>query len=377
MKFSIKIADAKNALEAASVVLNTNTQIQEVLKNYMIQADENGVLFLGTDLEIAMLARQKSTVESSGSVLVDGKKLSDIIRYASGETLDFEIVNDKLEIRSATGKSSLLTRTSEEYPKVDDFDNSHPFSTINRQQFIQSLEKVTFAVCEDETRRALNAIQIKDNQFVSTDGKMVAVFTNPVKFDLPEVLIPQRSITPLLRVLKKFDAEEIKFQEARAFYYFKIGENSFSIRKVTVQFPLEKVKEIINKAKDNNKIKVEFNRTSLISAIERVRLNASADTHALYLGITNGKTTLKSQDGFGNYSVEQIPSTLVGDEEVSQVDIFFNWLNLMDVLKAMSGDKVSVQFAKKYQKSAMYLGEQNLDAVLLPIESSFDYQALK
>ncbi len=375
MKFTIKIADAKTALEAATVVLNANSNVQEILKSYLIQADDKGVLIQGTDLEIAMIARQTSTVEEQGSVLVDGKKLSDIIRYASGEDLVFETADDKITIKSATGKSVLVTCPTDEYPKIDNFHEDEEFATVNRQQFIAALETVLFSVCEDETRRALNAVSIKDNQFVSTDGKMIAIYTSPVPFPIPETLIPQRSLAPLLRVLKKYNTETLSFQDTKAFYYFKIGADVFSIRKVNLQFPLPRLKTLIAKSKEGNTVKVGFNRTALIGAIERIRLNASPDSHAIYLGITNGKTIIKTQDGFGNYSTEELASTL-DSEDVKKVDIFFNWLNLLDVLKAMSGDKVDCRFNVKYGKSPLYLGEANLDAVLLPIEQTFQQEAL-
>jgi DNA polymerase-3 subunit beta len=372
MKFTIDIAKAKTALEASSVVLSANAQIQEILKNYMIQADSNGVLILGTDLELALIARQSAKIEEPGSCLVSGKKLSDIIRYASGKTLTFETSADKITVSSSTGKSVLLSRSTEEFPNVEDFDETQPYVSLNRAQFIAALHRVLFAVCEDETRRMLNAVSINNDRYIATDGKMVSVFLSPIKLPLENIIIPQRSIAPLIRVLSKFDTEEFKFQDTKTFMYFKLGDTVFSVRKVTIKFPEEKLLKLVSSAKENNAVKAKFNRSALIGAIERVRINSNEESHAIYLGIENGKTVIKAQDEFGNYSIESIPSSLEGGS-LSKVEIFFNWLNLLDVLKAMNSESIDARFAaEKTSKSSMFIGESNLEAVLLPIETSFN-----
>ena len=375
MKFTIDIAGAKTALDASGVVLNCNTQVQEILKSYMIEASKDGVLILGTDLEIALIARQPADIQETGSVLVSGKKLTDIIRYASGESLTFETKDDKIAISSATGHSVLLTQPTDEYPNVEDFDESKEFVTLNRGQFISALQRVLFSVCEDETRRALNAVSINNDRFISTDGKMVSIFLSPIPIPLENIIIPQRSIAPLIRVLSKFDDETFKFQDTKTFYYFKLGNTVFSIRKVTLKFPEDKLINIVSKTREGNSVKARFNRQSMIGAIERVRLNASDESKAIFLGITNGDTVIKSQDELGNYSVEHITTSLEG--EVQRVEIFFNWLNLLDALKASNAESLEAHFSvKNADKSPMYIGEQNLECVLLPIEMSFNQESL-
>lgn len=375
MKFTIDIAGAKTALDASGVVLNCNTQVQEILKSYMIEASKDGVLILGTDLEIALIARQPADIQETGSVLVSGKKLTDIIRYASGESLTFETKDDKITISSATGHSVLLTQPTDEYPNVEDFDESKEFVTLNRGQFISALQRVLFSVCEDETRRALNAVSINNDRFISTDGKMVSIFLSPIPIPLENIIIPQRSIAPLIRVLSKFDDETFKFQDTKTFYYFKLGNTVFSIRKVTLKFPEDKLINIVSKTREGNSVKARFNRQSMIGAIERVRLNASDESKAIFLGITNGDTVIKSQDELGNYSVEHITTSLEG--EVQRVEIFFNWLNLLDALKASNAESLEAHFSvKNADKSPMYIGEQNLECVLLPIEMSFNQESL-
>lgn len=375
MKFTIDIAGAKTALDASGVVLNCNTQVQEILKSYMIEASKDGVLILGTDLEIALIARQPADIQETGSVLVSGKKLTDIIRYASGESLTFETKDDKITISSATGHSVLLTQPTDEYPNVEDFDESKEFVTLNRGQFISALQRVLFSVCEDETRRALNAVSINNDRFISTDGKMVSIFLSPIPIPLENIIIPQRSIAPLIRVLSKFDDETFKFQDTKTFYYFKLGNTVFSIRKVTLKFPEDKLINIVSKTREGNSVKARFNRQAMIGAIERVRLNASDESKAIFLGITNGDTVIKSQDELGNYSVEHITTSLEG--EVQRVEIFFNWLNLLDALKASNAESLEAHFSvKNADKSPMYIGEQNLECVLLPIEMSFNQESL-
>ena len=375
MKFTIGIAEAKAAFESSAVVLSSDSKIQDVLKNSLVQADKDGVLIQGTDLEIAMISRQQANIEEPGAVLIDTKRLSDIIRYASGEFLEFETTENSVIIRSATGKSSLLSRDTNDFPKVEDFDESKPFSTISRLQFIQAVQKVLFSVCEDETRRAINGLKINNNMFISSDGKMISVYKSIIPFDLSEVLLPQRAIASLLRILKASDEEVFKFQDSKAFYYFKLGNTVFSIRKVTIQFPEATLLNKVTQCKDANKASFRFDRIALISAIERVRLNSSSDSNAIYLGISDKESVLKSKDNFGNFSIERLSSEKLSETE--SVSVFFNWLNLFDALKALSSEKIDLSFSTKMpERSPLFIGEDSLDVLLLPIEMAFDAATL-
>ena len=375
MKFRIGIAEAKAAFESSAVVLSSDSKIQDVLKNSLVQADPEGVLIQGTDLEIAMISRQQAYITEPGAVLIDTKRLSDIIRYASGEFLEFETTENSVVIRSATGKASLLSRDINDFPKVEDFDESKPFSTIARVQFIQAIQKVLFSVCEDETRRAINGLKINNNTFISSDGKMISVYKSIIPFDLQNVLLPQRAIAALLRILKASDEEVFKFQDSTAFYYFKLGNTVFSIRKVTIQFPEDLLINKVSQAKAANTASFRFDRIALISAIERVRLNASSDSNAIFLGIGESETNLKSKDNFGNFSVEKLPSEKLS--EATSVSVFFNWVNLLDALKAMVSEKITLSFSvKNAERSPLFIGEDSLDVVLLPIEMAFDASSL-
>ena len=242
-----------------------------------------------------------------------------------------------------------------------------------------ALNRVLFSVCEDETRRALNAVSINNDRFISTDGKMISIFTSPIKLGLENVIIPQRSIAPLIRVLSKFETETFDFQNQaeQPFMYFKIADTVFSIRKVTIKFPESRLSKLVSDTKENNTVKAKFNRTAMIGAIERVRLNANEDSRAIYFCFEKNSCVLKTQDEFGNYSVEKIPASL-DSQDTDKVEVFYNWLNILDCLKAMNGEGVDARFAvKSPNKSPMYIGESTIDAVILPIETAFQADTLK
>lgn len=382
MKFTIGLNEAKKALESSSVILSADAKIQDVLKNSLIQADDKGLLIQGTDLEIAMISRQPIEMQEAGSVLVDTKKLSDIIRYSSGETLSFETVDNatsgqSISIRTITGKTQLLTRSTDDFPKIEDFDPEKPYISVPRVQFIQAIQKVIFSVCEDETRRSINGLKINDNCFISTDGKSISIYKSIIPFDLKNVLLPQRAIQALIRILKESSEEVFLFQDAKNFYYFKLGNTVFSIRKVTIDFPEERLLAICNKTKEENKAKFTFGRIGLISAIERVRLNAAQDSNAIYFGIDGTSSILKSKDSFGNFSIETLTNS-AESEDASKAEAFFNWINLLDALKAMTAENVTLSFASKDQaKKPLFMGEESLSVVVLPIEMAFNQAEVK
>ena len=372
MKFTISLDKAKKAL-ATSVVLNGN-QIQEVLKNYLIQADERGVLIIGTDLEIALLLRSEADITEQGAVLVDGKQLNDIINYSTGQSLTFETGENNLTISSATGKSVLLTRSTEDYPKIDDFDDSLESVKLPRVPFIAAMQHVVSTVCEDETRRQINAVCIDSSEFISTDGKMVSIFKSTVPFALSNVLIPQKSLAAFFRVLKASSEEFFQFQETKQFYYFKLGTQTLSIRRLNIQFPTDRLRGLVTKTKETNSVNYTVGKVAIVSALERARLTAN-ESRAVFVNCLKDKMELKTADGFGNYSVESLQLKSDHDKEISA---FFNWINLLDLANSFSSENIALSFSEKApDRSPLFLGESTFSAVILPVEMSFNPQAFK
>jgi len=141
-----------------------------------------------------------------------------------------------------------------------------------------------------------------------------------------------------------------------------------AIRKAAIDFPFERSLKVILDAESSNDIDVHINAKALLQAINRVSINASPDTRAVFIQAANNQLTVKAKDESGNWALESLPYTSTSTEAVKA---FFNSDILIKMVGSLSADTVSLKFNKSGLKP-LYLTEPNFKAITLPVQKAFE-----
>ena len=178
MKFSAKKEALADKLSLCSSIAEKRQTIP-ILSNVLLKANNGNLTIVATDLE-----RQLSLIVSDCSILDDGettvsaRKLFELIRSVPDDTeLNFEVIENQLEISALSFQADLAVLPVQDFPFVDLED--HNFNIVlDGSKFGKVLESTSFAMASADVRYYLNGLLFETAQkkinMVATDGHRLA-----------------------------------------------------------------------------------------------------------------------------------------------------------------------------------------------------------
>ncbi|MDR9363450.1 MAG: DNA polymerase III subunit beta, partial [Microbacteriaceae bacterium] len=117
MKFE---ADKDVLAEAVNFVVRLLPQRASlpILSGVLIEAKNDQITLSVFDYEVSAKSSINANVTSEGTVLVLGKLLSEIVNKLPKDQVAFELVDNKVNVSSASAKFNLLTMPTSEYPEL-------------------------------------------------------------------------------------------------------------------------------------------------------------------------------------------------------------------------------------------------------------------
>ena len=182
MEFRIDKDTFLKALQKVQgIVERRNTM--PILSNVLIEASPGLIHVTATDLEVGMRSSYPTEVVKEGKITVAAKKIYEIIKELSDEKVVFSTKeNDWVEIRSGKAVFNIVGLSSEEFPYFPRV-NEDSFVTLNNGILREMIEKISYAICHDETKYNLNGVFVKALEeqgknllrMVATDGHRLSI----------------------------------------------------------------------------------------------------------------------------------------------------------------------------------------------------------
>src|SRR6202165_3176181 len=126
-----------------------------ILANVLMEAKDNEIRMLATDLEVGLRSRCDAAVEKPGSLTLPAKKLYEIVR-ALPET-DVRITEDKNGVKVVADRfdSRMQTLPKEDFPAVPEASGAIS-AMLPRSAVREMVAKTQFAITGEDTRYFLN-----------------------------------------------------------------------------------------------------------------------------------------------------------------------------------------------------------------------------
>src|SRR5438128_1165573 len=151
-----------------------------ILANVLMEAKDEEVRFLATDLEVALRSQCKAIVSKSGSLTLPAKKFYEIVK--SLPETDIRIAEDKNGVKIAADRfeSRMQTLPREDFPALPESAGA-PTATLTRASLREMVAKTQFAITGEDTRYFLNGalfvLRPDSMSLVATDGHRLALVT--------------------------------------------------------------------------------------------------------------------------------------------------------------------------------------------------------
>lgn len=342
-----------------------------ILSTIKIDVTNEGITLIGSNGQISIenfisINNENAglLVTSLGSILLEATFFINVVSSLPDVTLDFKEIEQK-QIVLTSGKSeiTLKGKDADQYPRIQDVPTSNPL-VLETKILKDLINETAFAASLQESRPILTGVHFvltdhKNLKTVATDShrlsqKKIILEKNGDNFD---VVIPSRSLREFTAVFSDeietvevfFANHQILFRSENISFYTRLLEGNYpdTDRLIPTEFSTV----------------VTFATSALRAAMERARLLSNATQ--------NGTVKLEIECGVVSAHVnspevgrvnEEIDAENVSGENLT---ISFNPTYLIEALKAVNSEKVTISFISAVRPFTLVPSDQEEDFIQL------------
>ena len=337
MRLTISREKLQEGLNAVTASIPVKTTLP-VLANILVETTERGIKLSGTDLDIAVSTEVAADVEAPGAVTIPAKKLSEIARELPPAPVKIAAVGEqRITLECGRSKFKLLGLPRDEFPTFPAvrFDESWRIKSGDLQKLISH---TSFAVSTEESRPILNGVlwELRPERMsmVATNGHRLARMTVPVTSDSApsnDLIVPPKALEQVRRL---FPAEE-ELEIGRGENHLGFRSPFTAVYTRLIEGPYPNYEQVI--PKDNDRVAIA-DKVALISALKRMSVVASDQTHRIRLSFNSGMLKFSVQTPDLGEAQDELPVRYTGD----QLDIGFNASYLLEILRYVPTDDVRI-----------------------------------
>ena len=329
------------------VVEKRNTM--PILSNILLEAKQEGVEIVATDLEIGMRGLYKATVEKPGGVTVSARKLYEIIKELTVKEIEITSgENNWTTIQAGKSQFKIVGLPSTDYPALPTIEREG-LIPLAGAGFLELIRKTLFAAGDNDARYILNGLLItlitseKKTilRLVGTDGHRLAVAEQEVgkagvKGAPQEIkaIIPKKAAHEMQRLLEEGGEGEPLIGFTKNLMIFRKSGLLLTSRLMEGNYP--NYQQVVPKETGR---KIGVNRNELESALRRVSVLSRDKANAVKVSFVTGQMTLFSSNPDFGEATEELAAKYEGEA----LNTGFNARYLLDVLGVMDGETISLQ----------------------------------
>jgi DNA polymerase-3 subunit beta len=339
MRFTISREKLQEGLAAVTPTTPPKTTLP-VLANILVETTERGIRLSGTDLDIAVTTEVAADIENQGAITIPAKKLSEIAKELSPSPVRIATSGEqRITIDCGRSHFKLLGLPRDEFPNFPTvkFDSSWRIKSGDLQKLIQH---TAFAVSNEESRPILNGVLWElrpDNmRMVATNGHRLAKMDVPINSagaPSSDMIVPPKALDQIRRLFPQDEELEI----ARGDNHLGFRSPFTAVYTRLIEGPYPNYDQVI--PRDNNRIAIA-DRQSLISALRRMSVIASDQTHRIRLSFNSGLLRFSVQTPDLGEANDEMAVRYNGDP----LDIGFNATYLLEILRYIPTDEVKLTF---------------------------------
>jgi DNA polymerase-3 subunit beta len=339
MKFTIAREQLQEGLLAVAASVPTKTTLP-VLSNILVEASKDGLRLSGTDLDIGVSTTIAASVDQEGAITLPAKKLVEIVRELPSAAIRFTGSGEqRMTIECGRTKFRLLGLPREEFPAFPavKFENAWKSSATDLQKLIGH---VAFAASTEESRPILNGVlwelRPERMRMVATNGHRLARMDIPAKAaggKQADLIVPPKALEQIRRLFGSDEQVEI----ARSENHLGFRSEKTQIFTRLIEGPYPNYEQVI--PRDNDKT-ATADKAALTSALRRMSIVASDQTHRIRMAFANGSCKLSVQTPDLGEAQEEVTVSYDGEP----LEIGFNASYMLEILKYMPTDEVKMTF---------------------------------
>lgn len=373
MKLKINRIELLNSLNKVSKAVNNKTPLL-ALTGIKFTLTEQQLELIGSDSDLSIrcvIEKEKNNqqiieIEEIGSIVINEKIICEIIRKVESEMVEISVIDNLAKIKSDKSIFSVNCIPAIDYPSIafNDIANGQTFS-MDALELKNLFDQTLFATSDKESRPVLTGLNFKCNsnilEVVGTDTyrltKKVIHLQDNLEFN---VTIPKNALDNVNKIVENGQTVKINVSEKKV--SFDVGDCIINTRVISGTYP------------DTSRlIPTEFSQTlnistkELVGAVDRASILLTEKNNVVKLNMDVEEVFVSSKSMEVGYVVEKLNEYSYEGEKLT---ISFSAKFLLDAIKALSSEEISLQFTGD-MKPIIIKSKTNPDLteLILPVRS--------
>ena len=364
MKVTFKKEELLLAITKSLGCVSTEKTINSIEGILITTIGEDKCQLCAYDLEKGIKIMISAQVESGGVIVMNGNKLSNIVKYMPGNiTIETNPSEESGMAIVSSGRSKFQIHyiSGDTFPQMPELNPDRKFS-LPQKMLKKLISQTIFAVSQDETRPALMGLyfEITDSSVtvVGCDSYRVAIRENKIETGITtksgeteiSFIIPVKTVAELSKLLEDKD-EPIQFSLTRKHALFYFGMKCGSEDKEAILFsrlidvPYIEYRRFIPK---ESKTFVEIERDALEDSLER----ASIVTEERIVGQAKSVVRFSFKDNTLGVSALSVSGNFFDEINIEKtgndLEIGFPCKYLIEILRATDAGLLKLSLTSSY-----------------------------
>ena len=374
MKFTIKKEVLMEAINKVSKAISSRNVIP-VLAGIKFELTSKKLVLTASDNDITIQTHidcdneETIKVKEEGSIIIQGKYISDIVRKLPDPYINIEVVDElKILIYTENSEFNLNGISESEYPNID-LGESKSHIELLPSVLKEIVNQTAFATSIDENKAILNGINFNITgdmlECNATDSYRLArkvIKLDKVSKENQNIVISSRNLVEFTRIIDDSD-EMIEIHIFNNKILFKYQNLLFQSRLINGTYP-----NTSNLLPKDYLVKLHFNINQFYDVVDRVSiLTSDKDKNTVTLETDGNNLIMKSSSAEIGRVEEKM--TITKDQDID-VKVSFSSKYMMDALKSFNTETVELHFVGEIKPILLKSSEdETLTQLVLPIRT--------
>ena len=366
MKITCKRAEILNSVNISLKAVPAKSTMP-ILECIIIDVSDSTIKFITNDMELGIETIVNGLITESGSVAINAKIFSDIIRKLPESDVVIETDADfKTTISCEKSVFSIAGKSSEEFPALPKIEKKEAL-VLSQFSLKEIIRQTVFSISDNESNKIMTGelFEINGNEFkvVSLDGHRISIrkITLKNEFTQTKVIVPGKTLNEISKILSGEMEDEVRifFTDKHILFEF---DNTIVLSRL-IEGEYYKINQMLS---GDYETKFNVNRKVFLECIDRATLLIKeSEKKPIILGITESAMELRINSTLGSMNEEM---DIV--KEGKNILIGFNPKFLMEALRVIDDEEVTIYMTNPKAPCFIKNAEESYIYLILPVNFS-------
>ena len=363
MKISCMKGKLMQGISNVSKAVSTKTT-HPILLCIFIEAENGNIKLTANDMEIGIESYVEGTVIEEGKVAIEAKLLSDIVRKLPDSEIHMETNEDfKTTIKCEKSLFTIAGKSGEDFSSLPVVEKSK-YITISQFTLREIINQTIFSISDSEYNNVMTGelFEVSNNRLrvVAIDGHRIAIRNVELKDESQDVkvIVPGKALSYISKIVNGGVDDDVNIYFADNNILFEFDRTKVVSRLVEGEFF-----RIDNMLNVDYQIKFTINKREFLDCLDRSSLLIKeSDKKPIKLTIEDNMLYLKIDSLIGSMNEE-----IEIHKEGSNIIIGFNPKFLMDAIRAIDDDDITIYMNNTKSPCVIKDEEENYIYLILPM----------